>query len=77
MKEGYIIYRCKICNKTFKLLMTDVDHSIKEGKYLTCPYNGKHSRINVIGIEDKYGQVKQCMDNSVYVREKGRIRQIK
>ena len=75
MNEGYIIYRCKICGKVFLLLTNDVKHSERESKYLTCPYDGRHSKLSVVGRIDKYGEIKGCMDHDSYKREGKRIKQ--
>lgn len=76
-KKGWLILRCKICGKQFKLRIEDYDYTLEQGRYITCSYNGKHNKINVIGIENTYGQIKKCMDNRVYKKVKGVTRQIK
>ena len=73
MKE-YIVYKCKTCNKNFILHKTDVSHSERENRYITCPFNGKHKSIIVTGA---YDSIKEVMDNSVYLREGRRVRQVK
>ena len=75
MNEGYIIYQCKECFKVFILLTNQVKHSEQESRYLTCPYNGKHSKLSVVGRIDKYGEIKGCMDHDSYKRSSGRIKQ--
>lgn len=70
----YIAYRCKICAKTFILLTSEVKHSEEESRYITCPYNGKHKNITVCS---RYSDLKECMNHAVYVREGGRMKQIK
>lgn len=72
--KNYIIYRCKTCNKHFILHKTDVSHSEKENRYITCPFNGKHKNIVVTGA---YDSIEECMSHRVYVREGRRIRQIR
>lgn len=71
----YIIYRCKICGKKFKLSAADVKHSEEEYRYITCPFDGRHKKIGVIGTEDTYGDIKECMGHSSYKREKGSLKQ--
>lgn len=72
MKE-YIIYRCKICGKSFILLSEEVRFNEKQGNYISCPFKG-HKNIVVTGA---YDSIKECMDSSVYVRDGRRMRQIK
>lgn len=70
----YIVYKCKTCGKHFILMTDEVKYSEEESKYITCPYHGKHKDIIVCGRHD---DLKECMDNHVYVREGRRMRQIK
>ncbi len=77
MNEGYIIYRCKICNKHFILMANEVKHSEEESRYITCPYFGKHKDIRVIGIISRYGEINKCMEHDNYKRVKGSIKQTK
>lgn len=70
----YIVYRCRDCRKHFILLTDEVKYSEKESRYITCPYHGRHNQIEVCG---RYDNLKECMDNHVYVREGRRMRQIK
>ena len=77
MKDGYIIYRCNSCKKHFILMSNEVEHTLKESKYITCPYYGKHKDINVIGAIDRYGEINKCMDSHAYRREGRRIKQVK
>jgi len=70
----YILYKCKRCKKHFILLTEEVKFSEEESNYITCPYFGKHKDIIVCG---KFEDLKEVMDNSVYVREGRRMRQIK
>lgn len=72
MKE-YIIYRCKICGCEFILPKQYVRITEDKNNYISCPYKG-HKSITVIGA---YDSLKKCMDNTVYVREKGKVKQIK
>jgi DNA-directed RNA polymerase subunit RPC12/RpoP len=70
----YIVYKCRSCGKHFVLFTNEVEHSEKESRYITCPYHGKHIDIIVCG---RYDNLKECMDNHVWVREGRRMRQIK
>lgn len=70
----YLVYKCKTCKRHFILLTEEVKFSEEESKYITCPFHGKHKDIIVCG---RYEDLKAAMDNHVYVREKGVMRQIK
>lgn len=70
----YIVYKCIKCRKHFILLTNEVKYSENESKYITCPYFGKHKDIIVCG---RYEDLKETMDNHVFVREGRRMRQIK
>lgn len=71
MSEGYVIYKCLTCNKVTILLSSEVDHSEKASKYITCGHYGKHKHLIVIG---KYGSIKECMQHRSYKRVDGRIK---
>ena len=75
MDDGYIIYRCKTCHRHFILMSNEVEHTVKESKYITCPYYGKHKDIHVVGVIDKYGQIKKCMEQRSYKKVSGVIKQ--
>lgn len=68
MKE-YKVYRCCICNTIF---IIPAEYIKTTGRYLACPYG--HRKIKTSGA---YDSLKECMDSHVYVRESGRMRQIK
>lgn len=72
MKE-YIVYKCKNCGCEFILPNQYVKLNESKENYISCPYRG-HKNVIVIGA---YDSIKECMDNSVYVREGRRMRQIK
>lgn len=44
--KEYTIYKCLDCYKTFILLTSELKYNEKESKYISCPYHGKHKRIN-------------------------------
>lgn len=71
--KNYIVYKCKVCECVFVLPKEYVRTNENKGNYLSCPFRG-HKNIAVAG---SYDSVKECMDNHVYVREGGRMRQIK
>ena len=72
MKE-YIIYKCKTCECEFILPKKHVRTNVDKGNDIRCPYRN-HKNIIVTGAHDS---IKDCMSNNVYVREKGRMKQIK
>ena len=72
LQDGYIIYKCKICNRGFILFTNEVKHSEEESSFITCPYHGKHKNIIVVG---KYENIKECMDHDSFMRKGGRIKQ--
>jgi len=55
--------------------MSDVKHSERESKYLTCPYDARHRELSVVGKIDRYGEIKQCMSHDSYDKVKGKIKQ--
>ncbi|WP_312906831.1 hypothetical protein [Tissierella praeacuta] len=72
MKE-YIVYRCKICGKSFILLSEEVKFNEKQGNYISCPFKG-HKNIVVTGA---YDSIKECMQERSYRRDRGKMKQFK
>ncbi|WFA10351.1 hypothetical protein [Tissierella sp. Yu-01] len=68
----YKAYRCNKCRVVFAIPTEDIRRMEKQGRYIACPFGHKE-----ISEPDKYDSLKECMDNSVYVREGRRMRQIK
>ena len=75
MTDGYIIYKCKKCNRIFMLMVSDVKHSELHSTYITCPFDGRDSDLCVVGRIDRYGEIKSCMNRESYERKDGRIKQ--
>lgn len=74
MNNGYIMYRCQVCNKITILLYEEVSHSEKESIYITCGHNGKHKDLRVVG---KYDNLRECMEKQrIYKRDGRKIHQI-
>ena len=48
MSREYIVYRCKICECSFAVERSYIKHAEQEYRYLTCPLDGRHNKINVI-----------------------------
>lgn len=68
----YIAYRCLKCGTVFIIPTEYVERMEKQKRYIACNFG--HKEIEEL---DKYDSIKECMDNSVYVREGRRMRQIK
>lgn len=68
----YIAYKCKICGIVFIIPTEDIEKMEKQKRYIACNFG--HKQIERLG---KYDSLKECMDSHVYVREGGRVRQIK
>lgn len=69
----YIVYKCRICNKIFILLADETKHNESKGNYLSCPFKG-HEDIVVTGA---YENLKECMQERSYKRDRGKMKQIK
>lgn len=72
MKE-YIIYKCKVCGCSFILLAEETKYNQDKGNYISCPFKG-HRDIIVTGA---YDDLKECMTERSYKRDKGKMKQIK
>lgn len=71
--KDYIVYKCLNCGCIFILPIDHVKYNEDKGNYITCPFRG-HKNIVIAG---EYDGLKECMDNHVYKRDKGSIKQIK
>ena len=76
MNKKYIIYRCKVCGKTFQLRVKDIKDNEINGMYLSCPFDGRHDTISKIGEIDRYGQIDKCREHRSYERVNGRVKQV-
>ncbi|OPJ58446.1 hypothetical protein [Clostridium oryzae] len=71
MLQIYTSYRCGVCSNEFILLSEEMDKMRKE-RYITCPYcNSK--KVQKIKVTDN---LKECMNERVYKRIGGAIKQI-
>lgn len=68
----YMAYKCLKCGTVFMIPTEDIRRMEILGRYIACPFG--HKSIKKL---DKYDDLKECMDNHVYVRDKRRMRQIK
>lgn len=75
MKEDvWLLCRCETCNKLMMGLQQDITYTEENRRYLTCLYDGRHKKVNII---KKFDSFKECMGAPVgkYKRKKGRIKQ--
>ena len=70
--KDYIVYECKICGLIFAIPLEHLRATENKDRYLACNFG--HKQIKKL---DEYDGIKECMDNSVYKRVHGAIRQIK
>lgn len=68
----YVSYRCTICNTEFIIPTQTLSKAELEGKYITCPLDGRHKAVSVDG---RYDDLKECMKHDHYKKENGAIRQ--
>ena len=72
LKDGYIIYKCRTCNKGFILFTNEVEHTESESRFITCPHHGRHKDIIVVS---SYESIGECMEHDSYKRVSGKIKQ--
>lgn len=78
MKEGvnmldiYISYKCMGCKSEFILLTDEMISSVKNGKYVACPYCG-NKKVKVQETTDDLREVTKARS---YKRVNGRMREI-
>lgn len=72
MKETYICFRCRKCNKEIILLTEEVEDTIKREKYISCSHCGSGN----LKEQKSTSNFKECMDHSAYKRKNGAIRQV-
>lgn len=72
--KDYIVYECKVCGLIIIFDREQLEIAIAENKdrYLSC--NLGHRKIKKL---NEYDSIKECMDNHVWKRVKGKIKQIK
>lgn len=70
--KDYIVYECCICKLIFAIPLECLNRPEDKKKYLACNYG--HKKIKQVG---EYDGIKQCMDNHVYKRSGGAIKQIR
>lgn len=72
MEEVYTSYSCVGCGKTLILLTTEVNNTLKQGRYISCSHCGCKKLKKITKTSD----LKKCMKHSGYKREGGALRQV-
>ena len=69
----YKVYRCQICHKDIILLAEDIEDNSKKGKYIGCAFyeSKKLSKYK------ESNNLKELMDNHVYKKVHGAVRQVR
>lgn len=73
MNGQYIVYKCNVCYKHFILFAEEVTHSEEEARYITCPFNGKHHNISVVGTDESVKDCKRFMTHDSYKTKNRRV----
>ena len=73
MEKIYSNNKCKSCKKEFVLLIAEVQDTLREGKYLSCPHCGSKHLVKTTETDN----LKECMKHDSYKREHGALRQVK
>lgn len=73
MKGYYTGYKCRKCSKEIILITSEVDSSIKLGKYISCSYCGCKNLIR----EKETDDLREIMKDRKYKRNsRGALEQI-
>lgn len=68
----YISYRCTTCNTEFIIPTQTMTKAEMEGRYLTCPLDGRHKHIVPVG---RYDDLHKCMGHDKYTKTQGTTKQ--
>lgn len=68
MKE-YQSFKCKLCYKAFILLTTEIDNT----RYIKCPHCSSKRVVKTTETDD----LREVLQEHVYKRERGAIRQVR
>ncbi|MDU4953625.1 MAG: hypothetical protein DBY38_02030 [Clostridium cadaveris] len=72
MKSIYTAMKCERCKREFILLTGELMAANKNKRYIACPYcNSKN-----VNLGKETDDLRQCMRENIYVRDKGAIRQV-
>ena len=55
-----IVYKCKICGCRFAIEKKYIHYQEGEDRYLSCPLDGRHRLLNVVGTEDIKKLMEEC-----------------
>jgi DNA-directed RNA polymerase subunit RPC12/RpoP len=69
MLKEYTILKCFKCNKTTIVLTSEIE----SGRYLVCSHCSNKNTRKTKETDD----LRECMNHSMYKRERGAIRQVK
>ncbi len=73
MQDIYEIYSCRTCKNETILLKEQVEDSIKNNRYIACPYCNSQR----LSKESTTSNLKECIKHSSYKRVGGAIRQVR
>ncbi|WP_404988183.1 FmdB family zinc ribbon protein [Clostridium culturomicium] len=72
MLDIYISYKCMECKREFILLTDEMISSVKNGKYVACPYCGNKK----VKVQERTDDLREVAKARSYKRVNGRIREI-
>lgn len=73
MKSIYTAMKCKKCKREFILITGELMAAIKSNRYIACPYcNSKN-----INLSKETDDLRQCMQEDVFKRKHGALRQVR
>lgn len=55
-----MVYKCRICGCRFAVEKEFIKKIHGGNTYLTCPADGRHSEINLVGTEDFKKIMEEC-----------------
>lgn len=73
MRKIYMSYRCSKCKKEVILITDEVESSVKNNRYIACPYCNSQKLIKTNETDD----LRECMQEGSYRREHGALRQVR
>ena len=73
MEKIYSNHKCKRCKKEFVLLIAEVQDTLRQGKYLSCPHCGSKNNTRT----NETDNLKECMSHAAYKKEGGSYRQVR
>lgn len=73
MQKIYMSYRCSKCKNEVILITDEIVSSIKNNRYIACPYCNSQKLIKTNETDD----LRECMKEGSYRREHGALRQMR